>query len=87
MSFQTDQEVHPASSKVGIGTFPEVKLQKRDAEHPPPSKAEVADRVELYILLQFVSAYQEVKGKGKGHPRTGHEGPEGGSVVIALFFL
>ena len=30
-------------------SFPEVKLQRCGIDHPPPSKAEVEERVELYL--------------------------------------
>jgi hypothetical protein len=40
---QTGSEVHPASCPVGTGgSFPGGKARpKRDADHPPPSSAEV----------------------------------------------
>jgi hypothetical protein len=31
----------------------------------------------LLLLLFFAAAAEGCKGKGKGHPITGHEGPEG----------
>jgi hypothetical protein len=31
----------------------------------------------LSLLLHLVNTYTRIKGKGKGLPRTGHEGPEG----------
>jgi hypothetical protein len=46
---QTGSEAHPASNTMCIGSFPEVKWPGRGVEHPPPSDAEVNERVELYI--------------------------------------
>jgi len=34
---------------LGIGFFPGVNLLGRGVDHPPPSSAEVKDRVELYL--------------------------------------
>jgi hypothetical protein len=38
---QTGPEAHPASCTMGIGPFPRVKRPGRDADHSPPSRAEV----------------------------------------------
>jgi hypothetical protein len=38
---QTGLGIHPASCTMGTGSFPEVKRMGRDAEHSPPSSAEV----------------------------------------------
>jgi hypothetical protein len=39
---QTDSGVHPTSYKMGTGgSFPGVKLQGREADHSPPTGAEV----------------------------------------------
>ena len=45
---QTGPEAHPASYTLGTGSFPGVKRQRRGFDHPPPSNAEVKERVELY---------------------------------------
>jgi hypothetical protein len=37
---QTSPGAHPASSKMGTGSFPGVKRPWRGADHPPPSSAE-----------------------------------------------
>ena len=42
-------EAHPASCKVGTGSFPEVKQAGRGFNHSPPSSAEVKEIVELYF--------------------------------------
>ena len=34
---------------MGTGSFPGVKRPGRDGDHPPPSSAEVKERVELYL--------------------------------------
>jgi len=41
---------HPASSKLGTGSFPELKRPGRGVDYPPPSSAEVKERVGLYIF-------------------------------------
>ena len=40
---------HPASYTMGTGSFPGVKRPERGVDHPPPSSAEVKERVELYF--------------------------------------
>jgi hypothetical protein len=49
---QTDSGAHPASCTMGTGgPFPGVKAQPgRDADHSPPSSAEVVNEYELYLL-------------------------------------
>jgi hypothetical protein len=37
-----------ASPKMGTGSFPGDKVPGRGVDHPPPSGAEVTERVELY---------------------------------------
>jgi len=34
---------------MGTGSFPGVKRPERDVGHPPPSNAEVKERVKLYV--------------------------------------
>ena len=46
---QTGSEAHPASYKMGAASFPGVKRPGRGVDHPPPSSAEVKERVELYL--------------------------------------
>jgi len=46
---QTDTEANPASYTMGTGSFSGVKRPGRDADHPPPSSAEVKKRVKLYL--------------------------------------
>ena len=48
-SVHTGPEVHPAFYTMGTGSFPGVKRPERGVEHPPPSNAEVTERVELYL--------------------------------------
>ena len=45
----TSPGAHIAFSTVGTGSFPLVKRSGRGVDHPPPSSAEVKERVELYI--------------------------------------
>jgi len=40
---------HPASCTMGTGSFPGVKRRGCGVDHPPPSSAEVKERVELYL--------------------------------------
>jgi hypothetical protein len=49
---QTGSEAHPASYPMGTGgPFPGAKGRPgRDADHSPPSSAEVKNEQELYIL-------------------------------------
>jgi len=42
---QTSFETHPASDIMGTGSFPGVKWPERGVDHPPPSRAEVKERV------------------------------------------
>ena len=46
---RTGPGAHPASYTMGAGSFPGVKRQGRGVDHPPPSSAEVKERVELYL--------------------------------------
>jgi len=46
---KTGPGAHPASYTMGTEHFPGVKRPKRDVDHPPPSSAEVKERVELYL--------------------------------------
>ena len=48
-SVQTDTGAYPASWKMGTGSFPGAKRPKRGVDHPPPSSAQVKERVELYL--------------------------------------
>ena len=52
---QTGPEAHPASCRMGTGSFPGVKRPGRDVDNPTPSSAEVKERVELFLLLAFVA--------------------------------
>ena len=46
---QTGPGAHPASYTMGTGSFLGVKRPGRGVDHPPPSSAEVEERVELYL--------------------------------------
>ena len=46
---QTGPEAHPGSYTMGTGSFPGVKRPGRGVDHPPPSSAEVKERLELYL--------------------------------------
>jgi len=40
---------HPASYTIGNVSFPAVKQPRCGVDHPPPSSAEVRERVQLYL--------------------------------------
>jgi hypothetical protein len=46
---QTGPGAHPASCTMSTGSFLGVKRLGRGAEHPPPSSAEVKERIELFL--------------------------------------
>ena len=46
---QTGPGAHPASYTMGTGFYPGVKLLGCGIDHPPPSSAEVKERVGLYL--------------------------------------
>ena len=46
---QTGPGAHPAPYTIGNGSFPGVMRPGRDVYHPPPYRAEVKERVQLYL--------------------------------------
>jgi len=50
---QTGFGAHPASYTVGNGSLPGVKQPECGVDYPPPSSAEVKERVELYLYSTF----------------------------------
>jgi len=62
--------------------FPGITQPGSGGDHTPPSSAKVKERVELYLSppQAFMTCSMEnfllKKRKGKGHPTTGHDGPE-----------
>jgi hypothetical protein len=46
---QTGPGAYPASCTMGTGSFPGVKRPGHSVNHPPPSSADVKERVELYL--------------------------------------
>jgi hypothetical protein len=46
---QAGPEAHPASCTMGTGSFPGVKQPGRGVDNPPPTSAEVKERVKLYL--------------------------------------
>jgi hypothetical protein len=51
----TDSGAHPVSFPVGTeALFPGVKQSWREADHSPPSSADVKECVELYLHSQYV---------------------------------
>ena len=51
---------HPASHTMGTGSSPGVKRPGRAVDHPPPSSAEVKERVELYLYAPLVPSWPVV---------------------------
>ena len=49
----TGLRAHPASITMGTGSFLGVKRLGRGVDYPPPSGAEVKERVELYLYSPF----------------------------------
>jgi hypothetical protein len=54
---QIGPEAHPASCTMGTGSFSGVKRPGRGVDHPPPSSAEVKERVELYLYSPSGSSW------------------------------
>jgi len=50
---QTSPWAHPASYTMGSRSFLGVKQLGRSIDHPPPSSAEVKERVGLYLYSPF----------------------------------
>jgi hypothetical protein len=50
---QTGSGAHPASFTMGTGSFPGITRPGRGVDHPPLSRAEVKERVELYLYSTF----------------------------------
>jgi hypothetical protein len=51
---QTGPGAHPTSYTMGTESFPGVKRPGRGVDHPPPSSAEVKERVELRLYSHSV---------------------------------
>jgi hypothetical protein len=54
-------EVHPVSYTMGTGLFLGVKRPWCGLNHPPPSSAEVKERVELYLCCASVPSWQIIE--------------------------
>ena len=50
---QTSPGAHPASYAMGTGSIPEVNRPARAVDHAPVSRAEVKERVELYLYYPY----------------------------------
>ena len=50
---QTGTDAHRASYTMGTGSLPEVYRPGRGVDQPPSSRAEVKERLELYISFPF----------------------------------
>jgi hypothetical protein len=60
-SVQTGLGNHAASYKMSTGSFPGVKRPGRGVNHPPPSSAEVKERVEIYLYSPSVTSWQVIR--------------------------
>ena len=61
--FQTGPGVHPVSYAIGTGfPFPGVKRPGRGVNNPPPSSAQVKDKVELYVYSRSGSSWLDLGG-------------------------
>ena len=54
---QTGPGAHPASYTMGNRSFPGVKRPGCSVDHPPPSRVEVKERVELYLYSPSGSSW------------------------------
>jgi hypothetical protein len=54
---QTGPGAHPASYAIGTGSFLGVKRPGRGVDHPPPSSAEVKERVEQCLYSSYGSSW------------------------------
>jgi len=52
---QTIPGAHPASYTMGTWSFQGIKRTRRDVLHPPPSSAEVKEKVQLYLYFSVPS--------------------------------
>ena len=50
---QTSHGAHPASYTMGTGFIPGVERPVLGFDHPPPSSAEVKERIELYLCSPY----------------------------------
>ena len=55
--FQTGPEAHPAFCTMGTGSFAGLKRLGRGVDHPPPSSAEVKERVEIHLYSPSGSSW------------------------------
>jgi len=51
---QTGPGAHPTSCTMGTGSLSGVKRPGRDVDHPPPSIAEVKEKVQLHLYSPFL---------------------------------
>ena len=78
---QTGTGAHPASYTMGTGSFQGVKRPERGVDHPPTFKAEVEERVELYICSPSGPSWPVL---GTTFPNLEHNQP---CIQLVLEFL
>jgi hypothetical protein len=54
---QTDPVAHLASYTMETGSLPGVDRSGRGVDHPPPTSAEVTERVKLYLYSPYGSSW------------------------------
>jgi hypothetical protein len=54
---QTGPGAHPASCTMSTASSPGIKRPKRGVDRPSPSRAEVKERVDLYLYTPFGSSW------------------------------
>jgi hypothetical protein len=58
---QTGPGAHPTSCTMVTGSFPEVKRSGRGVDHSPQSRANVKERVELYLYSHFGRSWPVIR--------------------------
>jgi len=57
---QTIPGDHPASYRMGTGSFSEIKWPGRGVDHPTPYRTEVKEKVGLYLYFLFDRSQRDV---------------------------
>ena len=57
---QINRGAHSVSYTMGTGSFQRIKRSECAVNHPPPSSAEVRERVDLYLYSSCVPSWQVI---------------------------
>jgi len=79
----TGPGANPASYTMGTGSFPGVQRSGRGVDHPPPSSAEVKERVELYLYCTSRPSWSVL---GRPLPLPLPILPSFGGIQVVAFF-